>query len=233
MSGRTAIVTGTARGIGRAIALRLAEQGVLVRGVDVTPDGDAAFETIQADLSEPDAVERVAAAWPSTDILVNNAGIAIDMPPEQFSVADFDRTIAVNLRAPFLLAAHYAPLMAASGWGRIVNIASTAAHTGGTASNTAVYAASKAGLIAVTKSLARRYGAGGVLVNAVAPGGIATDLAHAARSEELKARIAAEILLHRFGAPNEVADVVAFLCGDGASFVTGTTIDVNGGWHLR
>jgi NAD(P)-dependent dehydrogenase (short-subunit alcohol dehydrogenase family) len=233
MTDRTAIVTGSARGIGRSIALMLTDRGLDVVGVDRAPDPEAPFRTLQIDLADPEAVQQVSALCPQADVLVNNAGIAIDRPPEEFSIEDFNLTMAINLRAPFMLAANYAPRMAKSNWGRIINISSTAAHTGGTASNSAIYAASKAGLIAVTKSLARRYGNAGVLVNAIAPGGIATDLVHNARPEELKAKIASEILLHRFGAPDEIAEVVAFLASDASSFITGTTIDVNGGWYVR
>jgi NAD(P)-dependent dehydrogenase (short-subunit alcohol dehydrogenase family) len=220
---RRALVTGSARGIGRAVCDALVENGLEVIGVDVVR-GD-----IRADLGVVDDCRRVLAEAGTVDVLVNNAAVLFRTPLEEFSVDEFDRTVAVNLRAVFLLCQGFAPAMAERGWGRIVNVSSIGARDGRLAHGTA-YAATKAGVLAITRSLARRYGSAGVTVNSVAPGGVETEML-ADLSEDARRRYLEDIPAGRFSAPEEVAAAVAYLAGDHAAFVNGATLDVNGGWY--
>ena len=229
---RTALVTGTAQGIGRAIAQELASDGTRVVGVDIRPHASGSIDdVIVADLGEIDECLRVAREAGPVDILVNNAAILIQEPFETFHMDDYDHLMAVNLRAPFLLAREIGPVMADRGWGRIVNISSIGARTGGLA-DSAVYSAAKAGLISFTKNFARNLGPRGVTANAIAPGAIRTPMAAGIfeREPHLEAVITADIPLRRFAQPAEIATVVAFLASDEASYINGATLDVNGGW---
>jgi 3-oxoacyl-[acyl-carrier protein] reductase len=194
-----------------------------VVGVDLV-----AGEAIRADLAEPAECARVIAEAGDIDVLVNNAATLFRTPLEEFTVAEFDATIAVNLRAVFLLSQALAPAMAARGFGRIVNVSSIGARDG-RLSHGAAYAASKAGVLALTRSFARRYGGSGVTVNAVAPGAVETEMT-ATIPPGTRAAYLADIPAGRFCSPAEVAAAVVFLAGDGASFVNGATLDVNGGW---
>ncbi len=228
---RRALVTGSARGIGRAIAAALAGQGLEVVGVDVLEQQSGpCVSTIRADLADPHECRRVLEQAGQVDVLVNNAAIVSRTDLEDFTVEEFDATVAVNLRAVFLLSQGCAPEMASRGWGRIVNISSIGARDGRLAHGT-VYAATKAGVIVMARSFARRYGSAGVTTNVVAPGGVESEMI-AAISPETRARYVADIPAGRFCSPEEVASVVAFLAGESASFVNGATLDVNGGWYM-
>ncbi len=244
MARRTALVTGAARGIGLAIASALVRQGAGVALLDIDATalelaarslGDQALP-LQADVSRmPDvrrAVELTVEHFGGLDILVNNAGIC---PLSEFSSiteAEWERVLAINLKGAFLCCQAALPYLRQSGrHGRIVNVSSVAGHMGGIAVG-AHYAASKAGLVGLSKSLARLLAEDGVTVNCVAPGTVATDLT-AAWSETTQAKVKTNIPLGRFARPEEIAEVVCFLVSDRAAFITGATLDVNGGLVMR
>ena len=230
---RTAIVTGSAQGIGRAAAEALVGSGHRVYGVDVKPQDDAGFEVVTADLSEADACRRIVADIGAVDVLVNNAAILVEKSVEEITDEEFDRTIAINLRAPFVLSVESARGMAERGWGRIVNVSSVGARTGGI-SQSCAYSASKAGMVSITKNFARNYGPYGVTANAILPGAIATPMAlgQFAKDPDLEQRVISANPLGRLGEGSEVANVIAFLASDDAGYINGASIDVNGGWFM-
>lgn len=222
---RTALVTGSARGIGEATARRLHADGFRVVGLDrIAHSGDHLALVLRADLADPAAVADAVGAAGPVDVLVNNAAILTQVDFADITPAVIDETMAVNFRAPVLLAQGVLPHMVEAGWGRIISIASIAARTGGRQPS-AMYAASKAALLAVTKHLAEFYGQYGVTANAIAPGGIVTEMGSIGATEGSLEHVP----LRRRADPAEVASVVAFLAGEDASYVTGVTIDVNGG----
>lgn len=234
MSGRrTALVTGTASGIGRAIADRLGSDGLRVVGVDVQPQTGTEFDTVEADLAQTDVCRKVVDSVGPVDVLVNNAAVLISKPTSDFSDADFDTTIAVNLRAPFVLSVAVAQGMKNTGWGRIINVSSVGARTGGIA-DSCVYSASKAGLVSITKNFARTLGAYGITANAVLPGGIDTAMARLQfeGDETLRDHLLSASPVGRLGQAVEVGSVVSFLASADSDYVNGASIDVNGGWYM-
>lgn len=231
---RIALVTGSARGIGLACASALSRSGHQVVGVDIVEHDHGPFlSTHIVDLGDPKACAELIDVLPPVDVLVNNAAVLHEVPFESLTLEQFDETIAVNLRGPFLLAQGLIGSMTARGWGRIVNVSSVAARTGAI-SHAAAYAASKAGLVALTKSLARHYGPQGITVNVVLPGGINTPMAQMQieRDPDLLERVLSQIPVGRMGEGSDVGEVVAFLASDQASFVNGATVDVSGGWSM-
>jgi 3-oxoacyl-[acyl-carrier protein] reductase len=244
LSGRVALVTGAARGIGLAIAAALSQHGASVALVDVDRKSlqGAAIAcsnhtiALEADVSRlPDvrrAIESVVARFGGLDILVNNAGVCPLTPLAEIDEEEWDRVMAINLKGAFLCCQAALPHLRRSGHrGRIINVASVAGQMGGVLVG-AHYAASKAGLIGLTKSLARLLAPEGITANCLAPATTETDLT-AAWSESVRAQIRAQIPLGRFATPAEIAEVACFLAGDGARFITGATLDVNGGLYLR
>ncbi|NCO57704.1 MAG: 3-oxoacyl-ACP reductase [Nitrospirae bacterium CG18_big_fil_WC_8_21_14_2_50_70_55] len=242
---RVALVTGAGRGIGRAIADRLADGGcrVVVADVDGASAEQAAAEigvayeteTLGVGANVADAtsvkqmVEAAVAAFGSVDILVNNAGITRDGLLLRMKEADWDQVLAVNLKGAFLCTQQAARLMAKGRWGRIVNIASIVGAMGNIGQ--ANYVAAKAGLIGLTKTVAREYASRGITCNAVAPGFIDTAMTQAL-TEEIRAALLAQIPMQRLGSPEDVATTVAFLASEAAGYVTGQVVHVNGGMYM-
>src|SRR5215831_15815935 len=239
LKGRVALVTGAARGIGKAIAVALAQAGANVavnyraREADALAVADAVrglgrhTMAIRADVSDGGAVTYMLAAITSelggVDVLVNNAGMAIRRELDDLTEADFDRTIAVNLKSAFLCTQAVLPHMRARRWGRIVNISSGAARGAGAVG--LHYNASKAGMEGLTRGYAARLVKQGITVNAVAPSLIETDMSPG------RPEVAQRIPLGRLGLPEEVAQVVLMVIGN--AYMTGQTIQVNGGLHFN
>ncbi len=239
--GKTALVTGSARGIGRTIAEKLAARGAKVVISDVLIE--AAEETAgqlrqqgfeaaayKADVSNAEEVkaliDAVVAKFGSLDILVNNAGVTRDTLLMRMSEKDWDLVLDINLKGAFLMTQAAARIMMKQRYGRIVNITSVVGIMGN--AGQANYSASKAGLIGLTKSSAKELAGRNITVNAVAPGFIDTDMTRKLPPEVIENFINATPL-KRFGAPEDVAEAVAFLASDSASYITGQVLGVNGG----
>jgi 3-oxoacyl-[acyl-carrier protein] reductase len=245
LQGRVALVTGAAQGIGRAIALALAEVGADIAGGDVNLEGmEATAKEIEAlgrkalalklDVSDPasvrEAVGKVYEAWQKIDILVNNAGITKDGLAMRLKREDWDRVLSINLDGTFHCIQAVLPAMVKQRSGRIISIASVVAQAGNVGQ--ANYIASKAGIIGLTKAVAAEVGSRGITVNAVAPGFIAT-----AMTENLpapvKERMLSLIPLGRMGSDVDIARGVRFLASDEASYITGHVLNINGGMFMQ
>ncbi|GMQ84498.1 MAG: 3-oxoacyl-[acyl-carrier-protein] reductase [Acidimicrobiia bacterium] len=242
---RVALVTGGSRGIGRAVAELLATKGhrVAVNYAANQAAADAAVEAIaaaggsaiavQADVGDPEAVSdmfaMVGERLGPVEILVNNAGITRDGLVLRMGVEAWDTVIETNLRSVYLASKAALRDMLRARWGRIISISSISGITGNPGQSN--YAASKAGIIGFTKSVAREVGSRGITVNAVAPGFIETDMT-GALGEEIKSAVAERVALGRLGQPEEVAAAVGYLASDDASYVTGHTLVVDGGIAL-
>lgn len=244
LAGRIALVTGASQGIGRACALELAKAGASIalaaRNVEklagVAAEIAAAGGTAQAfalDVSSEESIKECAKAvlthFGSVHILVNNAGITRDILSLRMKRKDWDDVLTTNLTGAFLMTQALMSSMVKGHWGRIINVASVVGEMG--QAGQANYAASKAGLIGLTKSLARELASRSITVNAVAPGYIETPMT-AVLTEEQRAANAQHIPLGRVGTDTEVAYAVAFLASEEAAYITGHTLDVNGGMHM-
>jgi 3-oxoacyl-[acyl-carrier protein] reductase len=229
LAGRTAIVTGGANGIGCGIA-DIAMNNKAAPAIEAIQQAERKALYIRTDVAEEQQVrsmvEEVLNAFGHIDILVNNAGIFTQALVEHLSVADWGRVLGVNLRGTFLCTHFVLPHMLAQGGGRIINIASQLGYIGG--QEVAHYSASKGGVIAFTKALAREVATRNVLVNAIAPGPILTDLL-ASETEEWKAAKLAELPIGRFGEVHEVAPTAVLLASDDATYYVGQTLGPNGG----
>ena len=250
LTGKTALVTGASRGIGRAIALALGRRGAHV-AVHYNAASDAADDvadliraaggqawTLRADLSAPEAASGLARDLRQTllerngdgglDILVNNAGVGLRALLADVTLQDFDHVLQVNLKSPFFLIQHCLPFLRDNG--RIINISSMG--TRAAYPEMSVYAPAKAGLEALSLLLAAELGARGITVNAVLPGATSTDLNQRARDPEISQVIAKTIALGRVGQPEDIADIVAFLASHEGRWITGQSIDATGGQRL-
>lgn len=242
MEQKVALVTGASRGIGRACAEALAKQGYLVaihyrsqehlakEAADAMP-GSKIF---QADLSSEEQckelAKKVKEAFGRIDVLVNNAGMSIDQLITFAKPSDFDQILDVNLKSVFNLTKSVSKHMIKQKTGRIINLTSVVGHTGNAGQS--MYAASKGAITAFTKSIAADLAGFGILANCVAPGFIKTDMTDALPSEAKEA-ILGKVPLKRLGSPDEVAACVCFLASDGASYITGSTLHVNGGMYTN
>ncbi|SNR65332.1 SDR family NAD(P)-dependent oxidoreductase [Blastococcus mobilis] len=247
---RVAIVTGGCQGIGQGIALRLAQDGMTVvawdledvvranKGLeDLAATGSIHLMAVDVGSAEQvsDGVERVVAEHGSVDVLVNNAAISpkadgARVPPHETSLDEWERVVRVNLTGPFLACRAVIPHMQRRGWGRIVNMSSKAGRSGAMLAGLP-YGVTKTGINGLTRTLAPAVAPMGITINSIAPGRIRTPMA-AGVSDEVNARLIAATPVGRFGEPEDIAALVSYLCRDEAGFLTGDTIDINGGAYM-
>lgn len=245
LTGKNALITGGARGIGRAIAIKLAEEGANVI-INYTASASLAEElvghlqsrgvkalAIQGDVSDAEAAQRLVeealAQFGSVDILINNAGITRDNLLIRMKDEDWDRVMDVNLKGTFLMTKLVGKVMLKKRYGKIVNITSVVGLMGN--AGQANYAASKAGVIGFTKSVAKEFAARGITVNAVAPGFIRSDMTNSL-NEEVVEKYLENIPLGNLGEPEDVANAVVFLCSEESRYVTGQILSVDGGLYI-
>ena len=242
LENKTAVVTGASRGIGLAVAKKLAGQGanIAILYVGKEEEGENAKKEVEAlgvkvglyycDVSDFEAskacVDQIIEEFGGIDILVNNAGIVRDKLALKMTEEDFDAVINVNLKGTFNMIKHTYTHFMKKRAGRIVNVSSIVGLTGN--AGQANYSASKAGVVGITKSIAKELAARGVTVNAVAPGFILTDMT-SSLSEKVKEQFENSIPMRKGGKPEDVANVISFLCSDDASYITGEVIRVDGG----
>lgn len=242
LQGKLALVTGATRGIGKAIAQELAARGAVVVGTATSESGARSIEEFLAplggrgvmlDVNDAAACDALVAELGKQDggphILVNNAGITRDNLAMRLKDEDWDAVLATNLSAVFRLSRAVIRPMMKVRWGRIINITSVIGSSGNPGQSN--YAAAKAGVAGMSRSLARELGSRGITVNCVAPGFIETDMTRALDENQTSA-ILSQIPLGRMGAPADIANAVAFLAGAQAAYITGTTLHVNGGMYM-
>ena len=244
MHDRVAIITGASRGIGRAIALTLGGAGfdIVIASPELENNEKVAQEvraagagamTLDLNVASADSVKqgvaKVLAEKGRIDVLINNAGIARDALAMRMKAADWDLVLKINLEGAFHCIQAVLPGMMKNRWGRIVNMASVVGQAGSVGQ--ANYAASKAGLIGMTKSIAQEMASRGITANCIAPGYIDTDMTQAL-PEEIRKKILAQVPMGRMGTPQDIANAVKFLVSDDASYITGQVIAVNGGMYM-
>ena len=232
LHGKTALVTGARRGIGRAAATALASAGAEVIGASAAAGEGDEFRSFRCDFSDRDAVYALVAALPQIDILVLNAGTIERKPAAEHGDDIWDRVLEVNLTAPFILARELGGKMVERGSGKIVFVASLLSFQGGV--TVPGYAASKGGVAQLTKALANEWAGKGVNVNAIAPGYIATDNTEALQRDETRSRqILERIPAGRWGLPEDLGGAFVFLSSSASDYVNGAVIPVDGGWLGR
>jgi 3-oxoacyl-[acyl-carrier protein] reductase len=244
MFNRVAFITGASRGIGRATALTLCRAGfdIVVASPEIEKNEEVAAEiracsgeamTVNLDVTSAESVKqafaRALAEKSRVDVLVNNAGITRDGLAVRMKQSDWDLVLRLNLDGAFLCSQAALPGMMRNRWGRIINISSVVGQAG--SAGQANYAASKAGLIGLTKALAQEMASRGITVNAVAPGYIATDMT-AVLPEGVRAKILAAVPMGRMGKPEDIAAAVKFLASEDAAYITGQVLAVNGGMYM-
>ena len=243
LEGKIALVTGAAGVLGGAVTRGFVAKGVKVAMVDLDTDrldalsddlGDGVM-SVPMDVSSDDAITQgladIQLAWGDPDILVNNAGILTNNKSAETSIDEWRKVMSVNLDGAFYLARRCLPAMKEKAWGRVINICSLAAKTGGLTAGTA-YTTSKGGMSALTFSLAREVAGDGVTVNGIAPAYIKTPMVMEQLTEEQRQKLLKDIPVGRFCDGEEVAHVVEFLASPVSGFITGEVVDINGGLHL-
>jgi NAD(P)-dependent dehydrogenase (short-subunit alcohol dehydrogenase family) len=247
LQGKVAVVTGASRGLGRAMALALGESGAKLAlvGRDKTKLGEtqklakekgAESEIFSADVRDEGQVGKlgqdVVARFGGTHILINNAGTAVRKNVADFTLDEWKLVLDTNLTGAFLVSRAFVPHMKAAKWGRIINITSIMAHVG--SAGRGAYCASKAGLLCLTKCMALELVNDGITVVAISPGFYATDLTAPLRADAQKnAALMAQTPMARWGKPEEIGGLARYICSDGASFMTGTDILMDGGWTTQ
>lgn len=241
--GRVALVTGGGRGIGKGIAMSLAHAGadVVIADVDMVHAEQSVEElgkelgrtvAVQVDVTQEEsivaAVKMVLKEFGKIDILINNAGIMFRTRTLDISLEEWEETMLVNLTGPFLFIQAVIPSMKKDGYGRIVNISSSAGRSVSTLGG-AHYTASKAGLLGLTRAVAKEVAASGITVNAVCPGLIDTQMARDTTTKKELEMFLESFPIKRLGLPEEIGDLVLFLCSEKASYITGASVDINGG----
>jgi len=246
LSGRTAVITGaaSARGIGRATARLFAAHGARVAILDLSADAARAAATeiggehvgLACDVTDASACAAAAGAllarWGRIDVLVNNAGISQPLKLMEIGPADYDAVLDVSLRGTLQMSQAVVPAMRQAGTGSIVNLSSVSAQRGGGIFGGPHYSAAKAGVLGLTKAMARELAPDGIRVNAICPSLVETDIT-AGMSEDKRREVLSAIPMGRAGRPDEVAGCALFLACDLSSYVTGSQIDVNGGSHIH
>ena len=229
LEGKVALVTGASRGIGHAIAQELGRLGAKVIGTSTTEEGAKRINGRVLDVRNAEQCDALIKELGDVAILVNNAGITRDNLALRMKDAEFDEVIDTNLRAVFRLSRAVMRGMMKARWGRIINITSVVGASGN--AGQANYAAAKAAVVGMTKSLARELGSRNITVNCVAPGFIDTDMTRALSDEQRKALLG-QIPLGRLGTPQDVAAAVAYLASPAGDYVTGAVLHVNGGMYM-
>jgi 3-oxoacyl-[acyl-carrier protein] reductase len=239
LDGRTAVVTGAAQGLGEAIARALHAEGATVVLADINVEGAERVagelgkraRAVEVDVRNREALERMLAEAGRVDVMVNNAARTVSRPFWEIEQEEWDDVLAVNLRGVLFGCQLAGARMREQGWGRIVNLASIAGQQGGTVAG-AHYAASKAGIIVLTKIVAQELARHGVTVNAIAPGPVSGPAMDAMPPDQVEA-VRERIPVGRVGKPDEIGALVAFLCSDEGGYITGATLDANGGLFMR
>lgn len=232
LTGRTALVTGARRGIGKAAAQALAAAGAEVIGASLSANDADEFRSVRCDFADRSSVYKLIGELPEIDVLVLNAGTIERKPTVDHGDELWERVLEVNLTAPFVLARELGRSMVERGRGKIIFVASLLSFQGGI--NVPGYSASKGGIAQVTKALANEWASKGVNVNAIAPGYIATDNTEALRQDETRSlEILARIPAGRWGVPEDLAGAFLFLASSASDYVHGAVLPVDGGWLAR